>query len=109
MSSGGIDADNIVTATIGIFTALVTYFGVRVTARSNAKGDEYANWRNFTAEVREYFREQMEERDKRISALEEMEQDRDAYDYWLLTLSLPAPPWMPFQQWRRTHRTNNDE
>lgn len=104
MSFGGLDADNIVTVAISVVTALATYGGVRITARSNAKGAEFSNWKNFTSEVREYFREQLEERDRRISALEEVEQDRDAYDYWLLTLSLPSPPWMPFQQWRRQNK-----
>ena len=102
MSSGGIDGDALVTLIIGVVGALLTFFGVRVTARSNEKASEPASWQSLTVEMKKFFQEQLAERDKRIDALEQREASRDAYDRWLATLSLPRPPFLHFDEWLTT-------
>ncbi|WP_288833650.1 hypothetical protein [uncultured Corynebacterium sp.] len=102
MSFGAISADNLVTLTIGVVGALLTFFGVRVTARANEKAAEPASWQSLTAEMKAFFKEQLAERDKRIDALEQREASRDAYDRWLSTLSLPRPPFLHFDEWLNT-------
>ena len=96
MSLGG---SEIVTLIIGIVGALLTYLGVKVKAKSDQEASEPASWQSLTTEMKAFFKEQLEERDKRIDALEKREAYRDAYDRWLSTLSLPRPPFLTFDEW----------
>lgn len=60
---------------------------------------------SLTAEMKAFFKEQLEVSDKRIDALEQREASRDAYDRWLATPSLPRPPFLHFDEWLNTRHS----
>ena len=99
MSLGG---SEIVTLIIGIVGALLTYLGVKVKAKSDQEASEPASWQSLTTEMKAFFKEQLEERDKRIDALERREVLRTRYDKWLSTHNFPRPPFLTFDEWMST-------
>lgn len=99
MSLGG---SEIVTLIIGIVGALLTYLGVKVKAKSDEKATEPASWQSLTTEMKVFFQEQLEERDKRIDALEKREVLRTRYDKWLTGHNFPRPPFLTFDEWVST-------
>ena len=99
MSLGG---SEIVTLIIGIVGALLTYAGVKVKAKSDQEATEPASWQSLTVEMKVFFKEQLEERDKRIDALERREVLRTCYDKWLSTHNFPRPPFLTFDEWMST-------
>ena len=99
MSLGG---SEIVTLIIGVVGALLTYAGVKVKAKSDQVATEPASWQSLTAEMKVFFKEQLEERDKRIDALENREVLRTRYDKWLTGHNFPRPPFLTFDEWVST-------
>lgn len=99
MSLGG---SEIATLIIGIVGALLTYAGVKVKAKSDQAAAEPASWQSLTVEMKVFFKEQLEERDKRIDALERREVLRTRYDKWLSTHNFPRPPFLTFDEWMST-------
>ena len=99
MSLGG---SEIVTLIIGIVGALLTYAGVKVKAKSDQEATEPASWQSLTAEMKVFFKEQLEERDKRIDALEKREVLHTRYDKWLTGHNFPRPPFLTFDEWVST-------
>ena len=99
MSLGG---SEIVTLIIGIVGALLTYLGVKVKAKSDQEASEPASWQSLTTEMKAFFKEQLEERDKRIDALEKREVLRMRYDKWLTVHNFPRPPFLTFDEWVST-------
>lgn len=91
--------DALATIIVALITAAGAYLGVRIKAQSDKAAAEPASWQSLTSEMKEFFREQLEERDRRIDALERREDQRDRYDRWLAELTLPRPPFRTFAEW----------
>ncbi|SDR76046.1 hypothetical protein [Corynebacterium timonense] len=107
--SFGNPSGELVTLIIGVIGAVLTFFGVRVKAKSDREAAAPAGWQLLTQEIKEFFDRQLEERDKRIDALEQRAARRDAYDRWLITLGLPRPPFLGFDEWVLQNPTENDD
>ena len=96
------DGSDIATIVIGVVGALLTYLGVKVKAKSDQEASEPASWQSLTTEMKAFFKEQLEERDKRIDALEKREVLRMRYDEWLAGHNFPRPPFLTFDEWMST-------
>lgn len=96
------DGSDIATIVIGVVGALLTYLGVKVKAKSDQEASEPASWQSLTTEMKVFFKEQLEERDKRIDALEKREVLRASYDKWLTGHNFPRPPFLTFDEWVST-------
>lgn len=99
MSFAEIDTEHLVTLIIGVLGALLTYGGVKITAKAQVKAAEPASWQSLTQEMKAFFKEQLEERDARIDALERREVMRSRYDRWLASHNFPRPPFLTFNEW----------
>lgn len=98
------DASSAATIIVAIITALGGYGGAKLTARSAREANEPANWQTLTAEMKSFFREQLEERDKRIDALEtELGLHRDYLAHLEALPEFTDPPFISFSKWRATH------
>lgn len=96
------DGSDIATIVIGVVGAILTYLGVKVKAKSDKDAAEPASWQSLTTEMKAFFKEQLEERDKRIDALERREVMRTRYDRWLTGHNFPRPPFLTFDEWIAT-------
>ena len=96
------DGSDIATIVIGVVGAMLTYLGVKVKAKSDQEASEPASWQSLTTEMKVFFKEQLEERDKRIDALEKREVLRTRYDKWLTGHNFPRPPFLAFDEWVST-------
>lgn len=95
------DASSAATIIVAIITALGGYGGAKLTARSAREANEPANWQTLTAEMKAFFREQLEERDKRIDALEnELGLHRDYLAHLEALPEFTDPPFISFSKWR---------
>lgn len=56
---------------VGVLGVWFTYLGVKAKARSDKESTLPEGWKNLTHEMRSFFGEQLEQRDKRIDGLEE--------------------------------------
>lgn len=56
---------------VGILGVWFTYLGVKAKARADKETTLPEGWKNLTSEMRSFFGEQLEQRDKRIDGLEE--------------------------------------
>lgn len=97
------DASSAATIIVAIITALGGYGGAKLTARSAREANEPANWQTLTAEMKAFFKEQLEERDKRIDALEtELGLHRDYLAHLEALPEFTDPPFVSFSKWRAT-------
>lgn len=95
------DASSAATIIVAIITALGGYGGAKLTARSAREAAEPANWQTLTAEMKSFFKEQLEERDKRIDALEtELGLHRAYIDHLEALPEFTDPPFISFSKWR---------
>ena len=98
------DAGSLATIIVAIIAAVGGYAGTRATAKSNREAAEPANWQSLTAEMKAFFKEQLAERDARISALED---ELGLYRKYVAHLNAKPeftnPPFEPFDQWRTSH------
>lgn len=98
------DASSAATIIVAIVTALGGYGGAKLTARSAREAAEPANWQTLTAEMKAFFREQLEERDRRIDALETELDDTRAYIAHIAAMpEFTDPPFPSLAKWRATH------
>ena len=96
-----LDADSLATVAVAIITALGGYGGAKLTARSAREANEPANWQTLTAEMKSFFKEQLEERDRRIDALEtELGLHRADLAPLEALPEFTDPPFVSFSQWR---------
>lgn len=58
-------------AIVGALGIWFTYLGVKAKARADKETTLPEGWKNLTSEMRSFFGEQLEQRDKRIDGLEE--------------------------------------
>ena len=104
-----------------VIGAIFTYLGVKATVAGQRDTARPADWQAFTSEMKSYFQEQLEARDRdiaedrqRIKELEAREEERSEYLSWVTRmmrtieswaakegLTLPPPPFKTFQEWRR--------
>lgn len=91
----------VVTLIVGVVGAALTYAGIKATNRAQAEAAEPANWQTLTSEMKAFFKEQLEERDKRIDALEsELELHREYLAHLETIPEFTDPPFPPFTKWR---------
>ena len=106
-----------------VIGAIFTYLGVKATVAGKRDTSRPADWQAFTKEMKDYFQEQLESRDRdiaedrqRIAELEAREKERSEYVNWVTRvmrgievwaaregLTLPPPPFMSFSEWREHH------
>ena len=113
-----------------VIGAIFTYLGVKATVAGQRDTARPADWQAFTSEMKSYFQEQLESRDRaiaeasqriaedrqRIAELEARDQERSEYVSWVTRvmrgievwaaregLTLPPPPFMNFSEWREHH------
>lgn len=99
MSSDAINA--LVTLIVGVVGAALTYAGIKATNRAQKEANEPANWQTLTTEMKTFFKEQLEERDRRIDALEdELGLHRDYIAHLETLPEFTDPPFPPFHKWR---------
>lgn len=104
-----------------VIGAIFTYLGVKATVSGQRETARPADWQAFTQEMKSYFQAQLESRDRaiaedrqRIAELEARDEERSEYIGWVTRvvrgieawaaregLTLPPPPFMTFQEWRR--------
>lgn len=102
MSSDVLNA--IITLIVGVAGPILVYAGVKATNRANREANEPANWQSLTAEMKAFFREQLEERDHRIDGLAKELDDTRAYIAHLDTMpEFTDPPFPSFHKWRTSH------
>lgn len=95
------DVNSVAPIIIAIITALGAYAGTKATTRAQKKAAEPANWQTLTTEMKSFFKEQLEERDKRIDALERELDDARAYINHLATIpEFKDPPFISFSKFR---------
>lgn len=95
------DAASVAPIIIAVVTALGAYAGTKATTKAQKDAAEPANWQALTAEMKSFFKEQLEERDKRIDALERELDDARAYIDHLATIpEFKDPPFVSFSKWR---------
>ena len=63
------DVNSVAPIVIAIITALGAYAGTKATSKAQREAAEPANWQTLTAEMKSFFKEQLEERDRRIDCL----------------------------------------
>lgn len=101
MSSDALSA--LVTLIVGVVGAGLTYAGIKATNKAQKEANEPANWQTLTTEMKQFFREQLEERDRRIDALETELDDTRAYIAHLDTIpEFTDPPFPSYTKWRAT-------
>ena len=103
-----------------VIGAIFTYLGVKATVAGQRDTARPADWQAFTSEMKSYFQEQLESRDRdiaedrqRIAELEAREEERSEYLGWVTRvvrgieawaaregLTLPPPPFMSFAEWK---------
>lgn len=103
-----------------VIGAIFTYLGVKATVSGQRDTARPADWQAFTGEMKSYFQEQLESRDRaiaedrqRIAELEARDQERSEYLGWVTRmmrgieawaaregLTLPPPPFMSFPEWK---------
>ena len=103
-----------------VIGAIFTYWGVKATASAQRDTARPADWQAFTSEMKSYFQEQLESRDRdiaehrqRIAELESRDAERSEYLGWVTRvvrgieawaarekLTLPPPPFMSFAEWK---------
>ena len=99
MSYDAIDA--LVTLVVGVVGAALTYAGIKATNKAQKEAAEPANWQTLTTEMKSFFKEQLEERDKRIDALEsELGLHREYLAHLETIPEFTDPPFPPFTKWR---------
>lgn len=95
------DVSSVAPIIIAVVTALGAYAGTKATTRAQKEAAEPANWQTLTTEMKSFFKEQLEERDKRIDALERELDDARAYINHLASLpEFKDPPFVSFSKWR---------
>lgn len=95
------DVSSVAPIIIAIITALGTYAGTKATTKAQRKANEPASWQTLTTEMKAFFKEQLEERDKRIDALERELEDARAYiDHLASIPEFKDPPFISFSKWR---------
>lgn len=95
------DVNSVAPIIIAVVTALGAYAGTKATTRAQREAAEPANWQTLTTEMKSFFREQLEERDRRIDALERELDDARAYINHLATIpEFTDPPFISFSKWR---------
>lgn len=97
------DATSVASIIIAAITAVGAYAGTRATVRANREQAEPANWQSLTTEMKAFFKEQLAERDDRITALEgELEHNRDYIAYIAAMPEFTDPPFPSFAKWLDT-------
>lgn len=111
----------ILTFIVTLAGVIGTYLGIKATTATQKETSLPAGWQALTQEMKSYFQEQIEQRDKdlaedrrRIEELEAREEERSEYLSWVTRmmrtieswaakegLTLPPPPFKTFQEWRR--------
>ena len=95
------DVSSVAPIIIAVVTALGAYAGTKATTKAQREAAEPANWQTLTTEMKAFFKEQLEERDKRIDALERELDDARAYINHLATIpEFKDPPFVSFSKWR---------
>lgn len=95
------DAASLATIVVAVVTAVGGYGGAKLTARSAREAAEPANWQSLTAEMKQFFKEQLGERDRRIGALEdELGLHRDYLAHLETIPEFTDPPFISFTRWR---------
>ena len=95
------DVSSVAPIIIAVVTALGAYAGTKATTKAQREAAEPANWQTLTTEMKAFFKEQLEERDKRIDALERELDDARAYINHLATIpEFTDPPFVSFSKWR---------
>lgn len=95
------DVSSVAPIIIAVVTALGAYAGTKATTKAQKEAAEPANWQTLTTEMKAFFKEQLEERDKRIDALERELDDARAYINHLASLpEFTDPPFVSFSKWR---------
>lgn len=95
------DVNSVAPIIIAVVTALGAYAGTKATTKAQKEAAEPANWQTLTTEMKSFFKEQLEERDKRIDALERELDDARAYINHLATIpEFKDPPFISFSKWR---------
>lgn len=95
------DAASVAPIIIAVVTALGAYAGTKATTKAQKEAAEPASWQALTTEMKAFFKEQLEERDKRIDALERELDDARAYINHLATIpEFTDPPFISFSKWR---------
>ena len=103
-----------------VIGAIFTFLGVKATVSGQRDAARPADWQSFTSEMKSYFQEQLEARDKaiaedrrRIAELEARDEERSEYVSWVTRvmrgieawaaregLTLPPPPFKSFSEWK---------
>lgn len=95
------DVNSVAPIIIAVVTALGAYAGTKVTTKAQKEAAEPANWQTLTTEMKAFFKEQLEARDKRIDGLERELDDARAYIDHLSTIpEFKDPPFVSFSKWR---------
>ena len=95
------DVNSVAPIIIAVVTALGAYAGTKATTKAQKEAAEPANWQTLTTEMKSFFKEQLEERDRRIDALERELDDARAYINHLATIpEFKDPPFISFSKWR---------
>ena len=95
------DVSSVAPIIIAVVTALGAYAGTKATTKAQREAAEPANWQTLTTEMKSFFKEQLEERDKRIDALERELDDARAYINHLASIpEFKDPPFISFSKWR---------
>lgn len=95
------DVSSVAPIIIAVVTALGAYAGTKATTKAQKEAAEPANWQTLTTEMKSFFKEQLEERDKRIDALERELDDARAYINHLASIpEFKDPPFISFSKWR---------
>ena len=95
------DVSSVAPVVIAVVTALGAYAGTKATTKAQKEAQEPANWQTLTTEMKPFFKEQMEERDKRIDNLERELNDARAYINHLASIpEFKDPPFVSFSKWR---------
>ena len=95
------DVSSVAPIIIAVVTALGAYAGTKATTKAQKEAAEPANWQSLTTEMKSFFKEQLEERDRRIDALERELDDARAYINHLATIpEFKDPPFISFSKFR---------
>lgn len=95
------DVNSVAPIIIAVVTALGAYAGTKATTKAQKEAAEPANWQSLTTEMKSFFKEQLEARDKRIDALERELDDARAYINHLASIpEFTDPPFISFSKWR---------
>lgn len=106
------DVSSVAPIIIAVIAALGTYAGTKTTTKAQKEAAEPANWQTLTTEMKSFFKEQLEERDRffkaqlaerdqRIAALEDENGLRGDYIAHLEKIpEFTDPPFPSFHKWR---------